>query len=97
VTDMPPKHLESACGETAAGGTSPGKSTWPDRADGEGREEKPDNGLVRERMAETVRLVVTRRERAPRSPRMERALKRLLLRYARQSRELRERSKDAQE
>lgn len=35
----------------------------------------------RERMAETVRLVVTRRERAPRSPRMERALKRLLWRY----------------
>lgn len=33
------------------------------------------------RMAEAVRLVVTRRERAPRSPRMERALKRLIWRY----------------
>lgn len=35
------------------------------------------------RMAETVRLIVTRRERAPRSPKMERALKRLLWRYSR--------------
>ena len=35
------------------------------------------------RMAETVRLVLTRRERAPRSPRMERALKRLIWRYTR--------------
>ena len=94
---MPLKHLESACGETSAGGTTPGKSAWVDGADGEGREDKPDSGLVRERMVETVRLMVTRRERAPRSPRMERALKRLLLRYARQSRELRDRSKDAQE
>ena len=33
------------------------------------------------RMAETVRLVITRRERAPRSPRMERAFKRLIWRY----------------
>ena len=33
------------------------------------------------RMAEAVRQVVTRRERAPRSPRMERALKRLIWRY----------------
>lgn len=33
------------------------------------------------RMAETVRLVITRRERAPRSPRMERAYKRLIWRY----------------
>ena len=32
-------------------------------------------------MAEAVRLVVTRRERAPRSPKMERALKRLIWRY----------------
>ena len=94
---MPPKHLESTCGETTAGGTSPGNSPWADGADGEGREDKPDNRLVRERMVETVRLVVTRRERAPRSPRMERALKRLLLRYAQQSGELRDRSKDAQE
>lgn len=38
---------------------------------------------VKERMAETVRLIVTRRERAPRSPRMERALKRLIWRYTR--------------
>jgi hypothetical protein len=36
-----------------------------------------------ERMAEAVRLVVARRERAPRSPRMERALKRLIWRYSR--------------
>lgn len=35
------------------------------------------------RMADTVRLVVTRRERAARSPAMERALKRLIWRYAR--------------
>jgi hypothetical protein len=32
-------------------------------------------------MARTVRLVVSRRERAPRSPRMERAFKRLIWRY----------------
>lgn len=38
---------------------------------------------IRERMAETVRLIVTRRERGPRSPRMERALKRLIWRYTR--------------
>ena len=35
----------------------------------------------RRRMAETVRLVLTRREQAPRSPRMERALKKLIWRY----------------
>jgi len=35
----------------------------------------------KERMAETIWQVVSRRERAPRSPRMERALKRLLWRY----------------
>ncbi len=34
-----------------------------------------------DRRAEIVRLIVTRRERAPRPPRMERALKRLLWRY----------------
>ncbi|MGD9046489.1 MAG: hypothetical protein PVF77_00420 [Anaerolineae bacterium] len=34
-------------------------------------------------MAETVRLVLARRERAPRSPKMERALKRLIWRYTR--------------
>ena len=33
------------------------------------------------RMADAVRQIVTRRERAPRSPRMERALKRLIWRY----------------
>jgi DnaJ family protein C protein 28 len=38
---------------------------------------------AQERMAEAVRQVVTRRERAPRSPRMERALKRLIWRYTR--------------
>lgn len=38
-------------------------------------------GERRKRMAETVRLVLTRRERAPRSPRMERAFKRLIWRY----------------
>jgi hypothetical protein len=32
-------------------------------------------------MVETVRLIVARRERAPRSPRMERAFKRLIWRY----------------
>jgi hypothetical protein len=32
-------------------------------------------------MTQTVRLIVTRRERAPRSPRMERAFKRLIWRY----------------
>lgn len=37
----------------------------------------------KERMAETVRLVIARRERAPRSPKMERALKRLIWRYTR--------------
>jgi|GEM_PF-1566150 len=36
------------------------------------------------RMAEAVRLVVTSRERAPRSPRMEHALKRLIWRYNRE-------------
>ena len=32
-------------------------------------------------MADTVRRVIARRERAPRSPRMERAFKRLIWRY----------------
>jgi hypothetical protein len=35
----------------------------------------------RGRLAETIRLVITRRERAARSPAMERALKRLIWRY----------------
>jgi hypothetical protein len=33
------------------------------------------------RRRDAVRLIITRRERAPRSPRMERAFKRLLWRY----------------
>ena len=37
----------------------------------------------KERRAERVRLVLSSRERAPRSPRMERALKRLIWRYTR--------------
>ena len=48
------------------------------------------------RMAETVRLVLTRRERAPRSPRMERALKRLIFRYAEGLPDKTERSTDVQ-
>lgn len=47
-------------------------------------------------MADAVRLVVTRRERAPRSPKMERALKRLIWRYT-QPLENTERSSDVQE
>jgi hypothetical protein len=43
--------------------------------------------LKREHRAEAVRLVVTRRERAPRSPRMERAFKRLIWRYTRPARD----------
>ena len=50
----------------------------------------------RRRMAETVRLVLTRRERAPRSPRMERALKRLIWRYT-DSLQDEKRSADVQE
>ncbi len=41
----------------------------------------------KKRMAETVRLVVTRREQAPRSPKMNRALKRLIWRYTRRAQE----------
>jgi hypothetical protein len=44
---------------------------------------EPLDAHKRERMARTVRLVVSRRERAPRSPRMERAFKRLIWRYTR--------------
>jgi len=51
----------------------------------------------RQRMAETVRLVLTRRERAPRSPGMERALKRLLFRYTQRLPDDTERSPDVQE
>jgi DnaJ family protein C protein 28 len=52
--------------------------------------------MEQERMAETVRLVVTRRERGPRSPRMERALKRLIWRYT-QARQTPQGSEDAEE
>jgi hypothetical protein len=47
-------------------------------------------------MADTVRLVVTRRERGPRSPKMERALKRLIWRYTQPAQD-REGRVDAQE
>jgi hypothetical protein len=40
-----------------------------------------DDEEAKARMADAVRQIVTRRERAPRSPRMERALKRLIWRY----------------
>jgi hypothetical protein len=40
-------------------------------------------GDRREKRAEVIRLVVSCRERAPRSPRLERALKRLIWRYSR--------------
>lgn len=50
----------------------------------------------RRRMAETIRLVLTRREQAPRSPRMERALKRLIWRYT-HSLQNERRSTDVQE
>ena len=59
--------------------------------------ERAQECLVRERMSETVRLVVTRRERAPRSPRMERALKKLILRYAQVLLETQNRSGHAKE
>jgi hypothetical protein len=52
--------------------------------------EKDADRARRRRMAEAVRLVVTRRERAPRSPRMERSLKRLLWRYTRLEKERRD-------
>jgi hypothetical protein len=51
----------------------------------------------RRRMAETVRLVLARRERAPRSPRMERALKRLIFRYTQPRQDGKERSVDVKE
>ncbi len=41
----------------------------------------PEADERKARMAETVRQIVTRRERAPRSPQLERALKRLIWRY----------------
>lgn len=55
-----------------------------------------DREAQQQRMAETVRLIVTRRERAPRSPQMERALKRLIWRYTAKSQEEEEHT-DAQE
>jgi hypothetical protein len=58
----------------------------------------PDSTREKKRMAETVRLVITQRERAPRSPRMERALKRLIWRYNRAMQEITEQGNvDAQE
>ena len=48
--------------------------------EGQGATERGDR---QERMAETVRLIVTRREQAPRSPALERAFKRLIWRYNR--------------
>ena len=50
---------------------------------------QPDNERM-QRMAQTVRLVIARRERASRSPRMERALKQLIWRYSRMMREANE-------
>jgi hypothetical protein len=47
-----------------------------------------------ERMADAIREIVTRRERAPRSPRMERALKRLIWRYQRALRQAGSSSED---
>ena len=44
---------------------------------------KTPDATARERMAEAVRLVISRRERAPRSPRLDRAFKRLIWRYSR--------------
>jgi hypothetical protein len=44
---------------------------------------KTPNVSAQERMAEAVRLVISGRERAPRSPRMDRAFKRLIWRYSR--------------
>jgi hypothetical protein len=55
-------------------------------------------GSRAERMAEAVRLVVTSRERAPRSPRLEHALKRLVWRYTREcSREASSREESTEE
>jgi hypothetical protein len=42
-----------------------------------------DRSRIEERMTDTVRLIIGRRERAPRSPRMERALKQIIWRYNR--------------
>lgn len=49
---------------------------------------------ARERMAEAVRLVISRRERAPRSPRMHRAFKRLIWRYSRALQDQRQQGSD---
>ena len=55
-----------------------------------------DSPAERERREKTIRLIVTRRERAPRSPKMERAFKRLIWRYARLG-QFEQRSVDVQE
>ena len=56
---------------------------------------QPDDRQVR--MAETVRQIVTRRERAPRSPRLERALKHLIWRYTSEQEERRPSAPDRAE
>lgn len=53
----------------------------------------PDTS-ARERMAEAVRFVINRRERAPRSPRMDRAFKRLIWRYSRALQDQRQQGSD---
>jgi hypothetical protein len=53
-------------------------------------------GTREERIAETVRRIVTRRERAPRSPRLERAFKRLLWRYTELRAQEKDRAKDGE-
>lgn len=64
---------------------APGGSTAPGGQEAPGLEVNdpvtPAEQERKTRMAEVVREVITRRERAPRSPRLERALKRLLWRY----------------
>lgn len=45
-------------------------------------DDEPQNADIRTRMAQAIREVINRRERAPRSPRMERALKRMIWRYS---------------
>ena len=60
--------------------------------------EEPPEPAREKRMAETIRLVVSRRERAARSPRMERALKRLIRRYHQALRDVKEnRDEDIEE
>jgi hypothetical protein len=109
MTDRPPKSHGTSGDTTETSETPEGhpRRNHPrnNRREGQDIRHRPvdpaghrsDERLVRKRMAETVRLVVTHRERAPRSPRMERALKRLLLRYSQMARELRNWSEDVQQ